>query len=161
MQDSMLGSLRHKIASRFNAPHKPTDLSIIKQKNLNWIARPYHEWTLSPRDFIADWLSHLALAIYMFVVVKFRALVQANDLADNPIQWHIYASSELKYCHILFETFWIRASQLNDSYIERHRNLKHVTLLVDSELNPRFIDCIFHFTLRIMKYYGRSFYIQW
>ena len=59
--------------------HKPTELSRIEE-NLNSTARPYNEWTFSPLDFTADWLSHLALAIYMLVVVIFDALAQANDI---------------------------------------------------------------------------------
>ena len=60
--------------------HKPTELSRIKLKNLNSTARPYDEWAFSPLDFTAVWLSHLALAIYMFVVVNFDALAQASDI---------------------------------------------------------------------------------
>ena len=54
--------------SRLNA-HSQTDWAIEDQtKNLNSTARPYDEWAFSPLDFTAVWLSHLALAIYMFVV---------------------------------------------------------------------------------------------
>ena len=59
--------------------HKPTELSRIQQKCELNSPRPYHEWEFSPLDFTADWLSRLALAIYMFVVVKFDALAQASD----------------------------------------------------------------------------------
>ena len=48
-------------------------------KNLNSTGRPYDEWAFSLLDFTADWLSHLALVIYMFVVVNFDALAQASD----------------------------------------------------------------------------------
>ena len=58
---------------------KPTELSRIKLLNLNSIAHPYHQRAFSPLDPTAIWLSHLALAIYMFVVVNVDALAQAND----------------------------------------------------------------------------------
>ena len=53
------------------------ELSRIKLKT--W-ARSYDEWAFSPLDFTAIWLSHLALAIYMFVVVNFDALAQASNI---------------------------------------------------------------------------------
>ena len=46
--------------------HKPPELLRMKQ-NLNSIACPYDKRTFSPIDFTAGWLSHLALAVYMFV----------------------------------------------------------------------------------------------
>ena len=58
--------------------HKRTELSKIKQ-NLNSITRPYGERTLGQLDFTAGWLSHLDLAIYMYVAVNFDALAQASD----------------------------------------------------------------------------------
>ena len=58
--------------------HKPTELSRIKLNNLNSTAHPYDEWAFSPLEFTADWLSHLALAIYLFVVVNCDALAQAR-----------------------------------------------------------------------------------
>ena len=60
--------------------HSQTDWAIEDQaENLNWTARPHVEWAFSPLDFIADWLSHLGLAIYIFVVVNVDALAQASD----------------------------------------------------------------------------------
>ena len=59
---------------------KPTELSRIKLKNLNSTARPYDQQAFSPLDLTASWLSHLALAIYMFVVVNFDALAQASNI---------------------------------------------------------------------------------
>ena len=58
--------------------HKPTELSRIKLKTFNSTARPYDEWAFSPIDFTANWLLHLALMVYMFVV-NFDALAQASD----------------------------------------------------------------------------------
>ena len=58
--------------------HKPTELATIKQ-NLNSIARPYCGRAFRQLDITASWLSHLALAIYMFVVVNFDDLSQASD----------------------------------------------------------------------------------
>ena len=59
---------------------KPTELSRIKLKNLNSTVRPYDQQALSPPDPTAIWHSHLALAIYIFVVVNFDALAQASDI---------------------------------------------------------------------------------
>ena len=53
---------------------KPTELSRSKLKNLNSTARPYDQRAFSPLDPTVSWLSHLALAIYIFVVVNFDAL---------------------------------------------------------------------------------------
>ena len=65
---------RHQIASRLNARWQ-TDWAIEDQaKNLNSTARPYDQQAFSPLDPTVSWLSHLALAIYMFVVVNFDAL---------------------------------------------------------------------------------------
>ena len=59
---------------------KPTELSRIKLKNLNSTARPYDQQAFSPPDSTGIWHSHLALAIYIFVVVNFDFLAQASDL---------------------------------------------------------------------------------
>ena len=59
---------------------KPTELFRIKLSNLNSTARPYDQRAFSPLDPTAVWHSHLALAIYMFVVVNFDALAQASDI---------------------------------------------------------------------------------
>ena len=45
----------------------------------NSTARPYDQ-PFSPLDPTVSWLSHLALAIYIFVVVNFDALAQASDI---------------------------------------------------------------------------------
>ena len=58
---------------------KPTELSRIKLKNLNSTARPYDQLAFSPLGPTVSWVSHLALAIYMFVV-DFDALAQASDI---------------------------------------------------------------------------------
>ena len=61
---------RHQIASRLNARWQ-TDWAIEDQaKNLNSTARPYDQRAFSPLDPTVSWLSHLALAIYIFVVVS-------------------------------------------------------------------------------------------
>ena len=59
---------------------KPTELSRIKLKNLNSTARPDDQPAFSPLDPTVSWLSHLALAIYIFVVVNVDALAQASDI---------------------------------------------------------------------------------
>ena len=59
---------------------KPTELSRIKPTNLNSTARPYDQRAFSPIGNTVSWISHLALAIYMFVVVDFDVLAQASDI---------------------------------------------------------------------------------
>ena len=72
--------LRHLFVSRLNACWQ-TDWAIEDQaKNLNSTARPYDQQAFSRLDLTASWLSQLALAIYMFVVVNFDALAQASDI---------------------------------------------------------------------------------
>ena len=84
---------RHQIASRLNARWQTdwaiariklktwTDWAIEDQaKNLNSTARPYDQRAFSPLDPTVSWLSHLALAIYIFVVVNFDDLAQASDI---------------------------------------------------------------------------------
>ena len=72
--------LRHLFASRLNACWQ-TDWAIEDHsKDLNSTARPYDQQAFSPLDLTANWLSHLALAIYMFVIVNFDALAQASDI---------------------------------------------------------------------------------
>ena len=62
--------LIHPIASRLNVRWQ-TNWAIEDQaKNLNPTARPYDQRAFSPLDPTAGWLSHLALAIYMFVDVN-------------------------------------------------------------------------------------------
>ena len=79
-QDSNPEGLRHLLASRLNACWQ-TDWAIEDQaKNLNSTARPYDQQAFSPPDPTAIWHSHLALAIYIFVVVNFDALAQASDI---------------------------------------------------------------------------------
>ena len=71
---------RHQIPSRLNARWQ-TDWAIEDQaKILNSTARPYDQRAFSPLDPIVSWLSHLALAIYIFVVVNFDALAQVSDI---------------------------------------------------------------------------------
>ena len=71
---------RNQIASRLNARWQ-TDWAIEDQaKNLNSTARPYDQRAFSPLDPTVSWLSHLAMAIYIFVVVNFDALAQASDI---------------------------------------------------------------------------------
>ena len=71
---------RHQFASRLNARWQ-TDWAIEDQaKNLNSTARPYDQQAFSPLGPTISWLSHLALAIYMFIVVNFNALAQASGI---------------------------------------------------------------------------------
>ena len=79
MQDSNPGGLWNLIFSRLNACWQ-TDWAIEDQaKNLNSTAHPHDQQAFSPPDPTAIWHSHLALAIYIFVVVNFDALAQASD----------------------------------------------------------------------------------
>ena len=76
--------LRHQIAGRVN-PRWQTDWAIEDQAiNLNSTARPYGQRAFSLLDPTACWLPHLALVIYMFVVVNFdtlaHVLAQASDI---------------------------------------------------------------------------------
>ena len=72
--------LRHQIASRLNARCQTDWVLEHQAKNLNSTAHSCDRRAFSPLDPTAGWLSHLALAIYMFVVVNFDALAQASDL---------------------------------------------------------------------------------
>ena len=62
------------------AADKLIELSRIKLKNLDSTACPYDQQAFSPLDLTANWLLHLAVALYMFVVVNFDALAQASDI---------------------------------------------------------------------------------
>ena len=79
MQDLNQG-FWNRISSRLNA-HWQTDCTIENQakKNLKSTARPHDQRAFSPLDASAIWLSHLYLAIYMFVVINFDTLAQASD----------------------------------------------------------------------------------
>ena len=75
---------RHQIASRLNARWQ-TGWAIEDQaKILNLTALPYDQRAFSPLDPTVSWLSHLALAIYISVVVNFDVLTQASDIQ---IEW--------------------------------------------------------------------------
>ena len=97
--------LRHQFASRLNACWQ-TDWAIEDQaKNLNSTARPYDQRAFSPLGPTVSWLSHLALAIYMFVVVNFDALAQASDIQIERRQvvfLHTYIHT---YIHTYMHTY--------------------------------------------------------
>ena len=59
---------------------KPTELSRIKLKTWTRQPVPFDQQPFSPLDPTVSWLSHLALAIYIFVVVSFDGLAQASDI---------------------------------------------------------------------------------
>ena len=63
------GNLRHEIANSWMPTHKPTELSRIKQKfELNI---PALWWvSIQPTWLHCDWLSHLALAICLLLLLK-------------------------------------------------------------------------------------------
>ena len=84
---------RHQIASRLNARWQ-TGWAIEDQaKNLNSTARPYDQRAFSPLDPTVSWLSHLALAIYMFVVVNSDALAQASDRSSVCTRSQIFVNT--------------------------------------------------------------------
>ena len=71
---------KHQFASKLNARWQ-TDWAIEDQaKNLNSTALSYDRRAFNPLGPTVSWLSHLALAIYMFVVANFDALTQASDI---------------------------------------------------------------------------------
>ena len=80
MQNSKPEGLWNRISSKLNARWQ-TDWAIEDQaENLNSTARSYDQRAFSPLDPTSGWHSHLALAIYMSVVVNFDALAQASDI---------------------------------------------------------------------------------
>ena len=93
---------RNQIASRLNA-HWQTDWAIEDQaKNLNSTARPYDQRAFSPLGPTVSWLSHLALAINIFVVVNFDALAQEA----------IFKSKGDKLCSSAECRIWTRGPKL-------------------------------------------------
>ena len=77
MQDSN-HSLWNRISSRLNARWQTNWAMEDQAENLNKIDRRYDQRAISPLDPTVGWISHLALVIYMFVVVNFDALAQAR-----------------------------------------------------------------------------------
>ena len=100
--------------------HWQTDWAIEDQaKNLNSTARPYDQRAFSPLDPTAVWHWHLALAIYMFVVVHFDVLAQASDIClltnrlsyrgsskklelDSPSLWSASIQPTWPHCQLTF-----------------------------------------------------------
>ena len=95
--------LKHLIASRLNACWQ-TDWAIEDQakKNLNSTARPYDQRAFSPLDHTADWLSHLALAKYMFVVVAYKIQSHTSKYTRGHTHTHahIQTLTKMKYISI-------------------------------------------------------------
>ena len=77
MQDSHLEVSRYLFASRLNA-HSQTDWTIADQAKKLELNSPSLWWESIQPTWLHFWLSHLALAIYLFVVVNFDALAQAS-----------------------------------------------------------------------------------
>ena len=76
--------LRYLFTSRLNACWQ-TDWAIEDQaKNLNSTARPYDQQAFSPLDLIANWLSHLALAIYWQAIFDSK-----GDKLSSSAEWRI------------------------------------------------------------------------
>ena len=75
--------LWNRIYSRLNARWQTDWATENQDKKLNSVARPYDQRAFSPLDPTVSWLSHLTLAIYMFVVVNFDALAQTSDFGKE------------------------------------------------------------------------------
>ena len=105
MQDSNPEGLWNPIFSRLNACWQ-TDWAIDDEaKNLHSTALPYDQQAFSPPDPTAIWHSHLALAIYTFVVVNFDALAQASDFRIERRQvvflcWMQDLNPEVSSCNV-------------------------------------------------------------
>ena len=135
-QDSNPGDLRHLFASRLNACWQ-TDWAIEDHaKNVNSTARPYDQQAFSPPDPNAIWHSHLALAIYIFVVVNFDALEQASDFRIERRQvvflcWeqdsnsgdlrHLFASRLNACWQTEFNDWWLKYAFFNWSQTNVNR----------------------------------------
>ena len=91
---------------------KPTELSRIKLKNLNSTARAYDQQAFSPLDPTAVWHSHLALAIYIFLLLI-------------SMLWHRQA---------IFESKGDKLSSSAEGRIRTHQGLR---LQIASRLNAR------------------------
>ena len=117
MQDSKLGSFRHQFASTPNA-YSQTHWAIEDQaKTLNSTAHPYDEWAFSPLDFTADWLSHLALTIY--ITIEFEA-------TEWMLNSEIHTRTRKKHASLL------SPSRGGNQVIIRFRGAKHVHMCVCS-----------------------------
>ena len=97
MQNSNQG-LWNWISSRLNARWQTNWVIEDQSKNLNSIARPYDQPAFSPLDS-TSWLSHLALVIYMFVVVNFDALEHASNFQIKRRQV-VFLCNYLPWCHM-------------------------------------------------------------
>ena len=75
---------------------KPTELSRIKLENLNSTARPYDQRAFIPLDPTVNWLSHLALAIYIFVDVNLDALTYTYNY---DIFWYTQLGANLPFTY--------------------------------------------------------------
>ena len=62
---------------------KPTEVSKIKLKHLNSIARPDDRRGFSPLEPTADMASPLALVIYMFFVLILMQRQRGSDIESN------------------------------------------------------------------------------
>ena len=105
MQDSNPEGLWNRISGRLNARWQ-TDWAIEDQAKISKsTARPYNQRAFSPLDPTAGWHSHLALAIYMFVVVNFkmRTVHPVNQNGNRIYPWSRSVESNLI-------TLWTKAT---------------------------------------------------
>ena len=89
-------------------------------RNLNSTARPYDQQAFSPPDPTAIWHLHLALAIYMFVVVNFDALAQASDFRIERRYIHTYINTYI-HTYIFVVVNFDALAHASDIRIERRQ----------------------------------------
>ena len=98
--------LWNRISSTLNARWQ-TDWAIEDQaKNFISTARPYDQRALSPLDPTAVWHWHLALAIYVFIVVNFDAVAQASDfrIERRQVIWGLCCQKQVSQAGI--SNYW-------------------------------------------------------
>ena len=87
------GSLKTHIRQQTECPLTNRWAVKDQAKNLNLTARPYDEWTFNSLDFTAVWLSHLALAMYMFFLLismlwhRQAIFVSKGDKLSSSAEW--------------------------------------------------------------------------
>ena len=124
----------------------PTDWAIDDQaKNLNWTARPYDQRASSPLDPTAGWHSHLALAIYMFVVVNFDALSQASD-------FRIFIGFVRRGCDtkLSWPWVWMHVDTQTHTHMQRYLKIFEDSSRVDSHIGNKATKDTWYIKLSIL-----------
>ena len=113
--------------------------------NLNSNARPDDERTLNSLGTTADWLLHLVMAIYMFVIVNFDALAQtkgrpfSNRKRQVTILWW-GQDSKLGVCETHFPADWM---QTDIVYVYACKLRSWFNTLRPIQIGRRFADDVF------------------